>query len=263
MHTHINIGCMFRLYYFCRRDTSQYNTSAFFEFGFFFLKNLVDTKRKCLSVFLLTIYCPLAAESSLSTFLTHFFTFYIFQIQSYRLILRLRRQNTPNQQQKEFSQVTHLSLLLFFLPFLSFTPWYMKSLSDLEPQIPASSLGKIRQGKCQGSLRCHPISMSHRWPMGHSSWPAELSRGHVSEDTHCWQRGDFFFWDTDTCLRGAGPSPRARSGTAVTLQGALGHVLNFCSAPCPEVKHWLDPHLWPLDLNLPSPLQLQTARCCL
>lgn len=38
------------------------------------------------------------------------------------------------------------------------------------------------------------------------------------------------------------------------LQGALVHVLNFCPVQSPEVKHWLDPHLWSFDLRFPRPL---------
>lgn len=62
---------MFRLYYTFSAEEMLANTihQFFLSLHSFFKKNLVDTKRKCLSVFLLTIYCPLAAESSLSTFL--------------------------------------------------------------------------------------------------------------------------------------------------------------------------------------------------
>lgn len=108
---------------------------------------------------------------------------------------------------------------------------------------------------------CHPTHVSHFWPMGHPSWPTKSCCKHASEDTRCWHRGSSFLggWHLFT-RRWLETNVPVRNHFA--LQGALVHVLNFCSVRRLGVENWLDPHLGPSDLNLPLHLQpLATSHC--
>ena len=66
----MNIGCPFCLYYTLSAEEMLVCATCGVLFGFGFFKKkkttLIATERKCV---LLTTYCPLAAESSFSTFL--------------------------------------------------------------------------------------------------------------------------------------------------------------------------------------------------
>jgi len=84
----------------------------------------------------------------------------------------------------------------------------------LEPEIPASSSGEIRQGKCQGSLRrASPAArlIADLWvippdPLNPAAdMPARIPAAGM------WGG---LFWEADTCLRGTGQSPTSQSGTA-------------------------------------------------
>lgn len=83
----------------------------------------------------------------------------------------------------------------------------------------------------------------------------------ASEDTRCWQGGQCFFWDADTCLRGPGPRPAPGQEAPHSPRSARAHPgLLLCS------KSWHQVLISSTSGTVwfkSSPLQLWAARCCL